>query len=226
MMLQQTQANRVVARYEAFLGAFPSMSLLAAAPLSEVLKVWSGLGYNRRALYLKEAAAALQGVPEPWTYDDLAAQKGIGPNTAKAVVVYSYNQPQVFIETNIRTVLIHHFFKAAENVRDQAIETVLAQLLDTNDPRKFYWALMDYGTHLKKTAGNTSRRSSAYVKQSRFEGSRRQLRGQIIKLLSRGPLTQSAIAREITDTRLTDVLRDLEKEGFVKQQEKSYRLPG
>src|SRR4030095_9666003 len=119
MMLQQTQVKRVIPKYQSFLKRFPTIQSLANAPLSEVLSEWSGLGYNRRAKYLHDAAKQLVSKVGPWKLEDLTECKGIGHNTAVAVLVYAYNRPLVFIETNIRTVCIHHFFNDKENITDK-----------------------------------------------------------------------------------------------------------
>ena len=215
IMLQQTQAPRVVPKYVNFLEKFPDVQALAEAQLAAVLSEWSGLGYNRRAKYLHEAARQLASKKQPWSIEDLVACKGIGPNTAAAVCVYAYNEPLVFIETNIRTVFIHHFFNDKDGVHDREILLLVDQALDHEHPREFYWALMDYGVHLKATVGNASRASKHYAKQSKFEGSKRQVRGQVLRLLGLKQRTVKELAEEIADERLQIVLTDLEREGLV-----------
>lgn len=234
LMLQQTQVARVVPKYQAFIARFPDATSLAAAPLSDVLTLWIGLGYNRRVRYLWEAARALAVKPEPWTYDDLVACKGIGPNTAAAIEVYSYNTQRLFIETNIRTVILHHFFADKTEVTDKDILTALERLTpdfsqhppDTplGSPRLWYWALMDYGSHLKRTMGNSAARSKAYVKQSRFAGSRRQLRGKILRLLSEQTYTKTELAKVTNDDRFDDVLEILIREKLVMLQDNTLML--
>lgn len=223
MMLQQTQVSRVVPKYEAFLAVFPDIKSLAEAKLAEVLKVWSGLGYNRRAKYLHDAAKLLVSKNQPWKYDDLVVCKGIGSNTAKAVLVYAYDLPEVFIETNIRTVFIHYFFPKRTNVTDKEILELHARTLDTKLPRACYWALMDIGAFIKATAGNAGAKSQAYKKQSRFEGSLRQLRGNVLKALSHGPKLFEQF--EITDTvRFQEVLTRLQGEKLIHKKGKKFFL--
>jgi A/G-specific adenine glycosylase len=217
IMLQQTQAGRVVAKYQAFLEEFPAVGALAAAPLANVLVAWSGLGYNRRAKYLHEAAKQLARAPQPWSIETLVACKGVGFNTAAAVVSYAYNQPVAFIETNIRTVFIHHFFANEDKVDDKAIMPLVAQVLDQEHPREWGWALMDYGVHLKATAGNASRNSKQYARQSAFEGSKRQVRGQVLRLLHAGHYGREELARLIPDDRLPRVLSDLLHEQLISE---------
>jgi A/G-specific adenine glycosylase len=113
VMLQQTQVDRVVSYYEKFIKAFPSVNNLADASFTEVLTLWSGLGYNRRAKWLQECAQEIVkrfNGKVPDNIDDLISLPGIGHNTAAAICVYAYNKPENFIETNVRTVFIYHFF--------------------------------------------------------------------------------------------------------------------
>lgn len=224
IMLQQTQVSRVIPKYNEFLKRFPNTQVLAAAPLSEVLTLWSGLGYNRRAKYLQEAAKQLQN-KEHWNVDDLLACKGIGKNTAAAVYVYSNNEPAVFIETNIRTVFIHHFFSDRKNVDDKEIMPLVEECLDTEYSRDFYYALMDYGTYLKKSIGNTSRQSKHYTKQSRFDGSLRQIRGDVLRKLSQSEGTSRELSTIASDKRLGHALESLEKEGLIVRHKNVYSLP-
>lgn len=228
VMLQQTQVPRVIPKFAAFLQQFPNVSVLAQASLGDVLVIWQGLGYNRRAKYLWQAAQMVvggYGGTFPHTVGELVRLPGIGTNTAGAIVVYAYNQPAVFIETNIRTVYIHHYFHDQTGVPDAAIRALLEQTIDRDNPRTFYWALMDYGTHLKQTVGNLTRASKAYAKQSKFSGSLRQLRGRVLRLLAGGPLPAERLLYELNDPRATRVLQDLEQEHMVRQQGDEYRLP-
>lgn len=216
MMLQQTQVGRVIPKYRAFVQRFPTLDNLANSPLSDVLSLWSGLGYNRRAKYLHEAAKALQSKQQPWSLEQLIALKGIGHNTAAAICVYSYNSPHVFIETNIRTVYLYYFFKDDIEVSDDDIKNVLIQTLDKENPREFYWALMDYGTHLKKQGVNNISQSKHYKKQSQFQGSRRQVRGNVLKLLTKnGPMQVASLREHIEDIRFDAIMSELEKEKFI-----------
>jgi A/G-specific adenine glycosylase len=228
MMLQQTQVPRVVPKFEDFLQRFPSFETLAAAPLADVLKAWSGLGYNRRAKFLWQAAVQVvreHGGRLPQTSAMLVRLPGIGPNTAGAVLAYAFNKPAVFIETNIRTVFIHHFFNGQKQVSDKEIADLVAQSLPDN-PRQWYWALMDYGTHLKQTVGNLNMSSKHYAKQSAFQGSRRQIRGQVLRLLHDGSLDAAALRKAITDPRLAGVLADLVSEEMLQENGGYYALAG
>jgi A/G-specific adenine glycosylase len=218
LMLQQTQVGRVIPKYQAFLEQFPDVSRLASASLGDVLVAWQGLGYNRRAQYLWRAAQQVRdefsGV-FPDTLEDLVSLPGIGKNTAGAVRAYAFDQPALFVETNIRSVIIHHFFKDRENISDTEILHVLKQLLVDASPRTFYWAMMDYGAFLKQSVGNNISRSKHYVLQSKFAGSKRQLRGAVIRNLSSGPKTEASVLDTIADERLPGVLDDLIREQLI-----------
>lgn len=224
IMLQQTQVARVIPKYQAFIEKFPNVASLAKAPLSEVLKVWSGLGYNRRAKFLHEAAKQLSQQEFPQTIDELVKLPGIGKNTAGAMIVYAYNQPELFVETNIRTVYIHHYFHDQKDIPDTAILARLAETLDKKQPREFYWKLMDYGTSLKKEHGNASQKSKVYVKQSKFQGSNRQVRGHILRELAHQDMTDKDLQESIPDDRLQDVLEVLQVEGLITKTKQHYSL--
>lgn len=220
IMLQQTQVDRVMPKYEAFLALFPDATTLARASLKDVLSVWVGLGYNRRARFLHMLARKVveqhDGVL-PKTYGELVALPGIGPYTAGAVMAFAYNEPVVMIETNIRSVFLHECFKGHGQVHDKEILEYIEETLDTQNPREWYAALMDYGAHLKKTLPNPSRRSRHHMTQSPFKGSRRELRGCIVRALGDVSLTTQELAhtckRSVSDTQA--VLTLLEKEGMV-----------
>lgn len=227
LMLQQTQVGRVILKYRQFLEQFPSVHDLAAAPLGDVLRAWNGLGYNRRAKFLWQAARQVvkdHGGIFPDQPDELITLPGIGRNTAGAILAYAYDRPVVFIETNIRTVFIHHFFNDQANVTDKAILELVAGTLDKEHPREWYWALMDYGSYLKQMVGNLNRLSKTYARQPAFQGSRRQIRGRVLKMLGTGPFTRTQLEEEIQDERLADVLKDLVDEQLVRRRGQTYHL--
>lgn len=228
-MLQQTQVPRVIPKFQQFITLFPTVEALAAASLHEVLKVWTGLGYNRRAKYVHAAAkeiVTVYGGKMPKSLTCLEALPGIGRNTAAAIVAYSFNRPVIFVETNIRTVYIHHFFAEQEAVSDQEILAMVQATLDQTNPREWYWALMDYGTFLKTKYPNMHRKSSHYKKQSPFDGSKRQIRGEVIRLLATKPRTHEELHHKITDSRLGVVLDDLQKESLIAYSNSLYTLAG
>lgn len=225
IMLQQTQVPRVVPKYAEFLKRFPNVQSLAAAELGDVLRVWQGLGYNRRAKFLWQAAQKVTELGEfPAGQAELVKLPGIGSNTAGAILAYAHNEPAVFIETNIRTVYIYHFYGDRAEVDDQEIRELLDNTLDREQPREFYWALMDYGSHLKATVGNLNKVSKQYAKQSAFNGSRRQVRGAVLRALGGGPLTLVELRKMIPDKRIESVLQDLSAEGLIRTTRGTYSM--
>lgn len=228
IMLQQTQVERVVVRYFEFLERFPDFESLARAPQSEVLLAWQGMGYNRRAISLQKTARLV--VDEysgnlPADVETLATLPGIGQATAAAICAYAFNMAVVYIETNIRRTFIHFFFQDQKGVRDDEILPLVEQTLDRGNPREWYSALMDYGTVLKKRTANPNRRSASYTRQSRFEGSDRQVRGKILALvLEEGTVTEEEVAARVSEDaeRVKRILGDLEKEGFIAESEGTY----
>lgn len=221
VMLQQTQVSRVASKYPGFLESFPDFESLAAAPLAAVLDAWSGLGYNRRALNLKRLAEIVtrdHGGRLPQEPAVLATLPGIGHATASAVATYSFGAFAPFIETNVRTVFLHHCFADADGVPDSELLPLVESSWDRDDPREWGYALMDYGTHLKRVVPNPSRRSSHHTRQSRFEGSDRQVRGAFLRALVRaGSSVTADLAEEagVDPARAGRLLEDLEREGFV-----------
>jgi A/G-specific adenine glycosylase len=215
MMLQQTQVERVAPKFKAFIKQFPNLEVLAQATLYEVIELWSGLGYNRRAKYLHDAAKELSRKPFPQAVEELTKYKGIGPNTAAAVLVYSYNKPLIFVETNIRTVYTYHFFNQQTAIKEIAYCKKLAITIDADNAREWYWALMDYGTYLKKNGVRNNAQSEQHIKQNKFEGSMRQIRGEVIRQAQKNVFVSDLI-KVIPDERLIKALEALQKDGLVK----------
>ena len=220
VMLQQTQVTRVGNYYGRFLARFPDPDSLAAAPLGAVLELWSGLGYNRRALALQRAAGAVvreHGGVIPADRDALLRLPGVGPATAGALLAFAFARPAVFIETNIRRLFLHQYFPAAITVPDAALLPLVARTLDRRQPRRWYYALMDWGAALgQQRAGNPNRRSAHYSRQSPFAGSRRELRGRVLRLLAeRRCLTFAELQDRCADDRLAAVVAELAAEQFL-----------
>lgn len=230
IMLQQTQTHRVAPKYEAFIERFPDFPSLATSPLLDVLRLWQGLGYNRRAKALRECAIAVLerfGGILPQDEKELRSLPGIGPYTAGALQAFAFKIPSVFIETNIRSVYLHHYFPDVEAVPDREILPLIAGTLDLSNPRAWYYALMDYGVLLKSQGLGHNGRSAHYKKQSRFEGSKRQVRGAIVRALAKeGSLTLEGL-REMSNgnTQYLEVsLLDLEREQLIVQEAGRYRV--
>lgn len=229
IMLQQTQVDRVLPKFEAFIARFPDFQTLADASLADVLTLWSGLGYNRRAKFLHNAAKTVvveHGSKLPDTFEELIKLPGIGKNTAGALLAYVYNQPVLYIETNVRTVYLHHFFADDTDVADTTILEKLAGTIDTEHPREFYWALMDYGSWLKRSGVRNTTASRHYRKQTPLAGSVREVRGHIIRLLTTGQTTLGEL-QDVADThdgRFEMAYQQLIEEGLIEQFEQSVCL--
>ena len=270
VMLQQTQVSRVDGRWQRWLERFPTVDALAAAAPSDVLEEWQGLGYNRRALSVHRAAQAISeaGGIFPQDSKELVKLPGIGPATAAGIRAFAFNLHGVYLETNVRTVFLHELYPQAEGVPDSELVPVVeltcpASVEDAADadgtagtdaaasavvetaeteltPRSWYYALLDYGAYLKKTIPNPSRRSKSHVKQSRFEGSHRQKRAELLRVLLahkdeggaefetlHQELCQIEVnaGRETLDEQVTlGLLEELAKEGFC-QKNDEYWLP-
>jgi A/G-specific adenine glycosylase len=231
-MLQQTQTERAAVYWKRWMEKWPTAEALGQASLEEAMREWSGLGYNRRCRYLRECARIISTSPGgevPRTPEELTALPGIGPYTAGAIACFAYNYPSVFIETNIRAAALHFFFPGREGVKDAEILPVLEKALDRKNPRRWYWALMDYGAALKKLTPNPSRRSAHYTRQSAFEGSFRQIRGSVVRaLVKEGPLAAGEL-RERMDVNAGEedfykALAALEKEFMVAERGGIYRI--
>ncbi len=221
IMLQQTQVARAAEKFTEFIDAFPAVEALAAAPLSRVLAAWQGMGYNRRARYLYELAAAVvkeHGGRVPDDPEALARLPGIGRATAASICAFAFNRPVVFIETNIRAVFIHFFFHESRRVSDRDILPLVEAALDRKEPRHWYSALMDYGAMLKRRHPNPSRKSAHHQKQKPFEGSRRQLRGQVLRALLAHPgvtVKRLSVIIGRPEEAVSDAVGDLVKEKMV-----------
>lgn len=219
LMLQQTQVARVIPKFNMFIEHFPNEQLLADASLADVLQAWQGLGYNRRAKFLHDSAKRIVrdfGGMFPAKAADILSLPGVGKNTLGAIEAYAFNRPSIFVETNIRTVYIHHFFNDRVEIDDGQIIEMLNQTIDTEHPREFYWALMDYGSWLKANGVRTNAKSKAYKKQSPLSGSVREVRGQIIRSLSDGEMREDALMLTIeADERFERALSGLITDGLV-----------
>ncbi len=247
VMLQQTQVVRVDGRWQRWMLRFPTVESLAQAPVSEVLDEWQGMGYNRRALSLHKAAQQIVDLGFfPDEVNELVKLPGIGPATAGGIVAFAHNKRSLYLETNVRTVFLHELYPGAEQVCDKVL---IPHVLDTcpetapqNEfgPRAWYYALLDYGSYLKKTVPNPSRRSKTYTKQSKFEGSHRQKRAEVVRLLldenalDTDGLTADEIQAVISNIELSKnrtpveideilkVLNELINEGFIQVNNDKY----
>ena len=228
LMLQQTQVKRVFEKYKEFLRRFPTIQSVARAPLRAILEQWQGLGYNRRALALKRLAVTLvdrYGGKIPREIEVLKALPGVGAATAGAVCAFAFDKPVVFIETNIRSVFIHFFFRDGRAVKDSEILPLVEQTLDAKRPRDWYYALMDYGASLKERHPNPGKRSAHYTRQSPFEGSLRQVRGMILRTLVKQPgISEAALVKVMNRdaVMVRQALKRLRTEGFIVKKRKRF----
>jgi len=236
IMLQQTQVARVEKYYRVFLKQFPNFRRLSAARAEDVLRVWQGLGYNRRAFALRTLARVVTEKYRgrlPHDVEALESLPGIGSYTARAIRAFAFDEPDVVLETNIRRVFIHFFFPHRKHVTDAELERCIKRTLDKENPREWYWALMDYGAMLGRSAAtvgvvkNPNRRSAHYRKQSRFAGSDRELRGKTLRLLlSRRDVAPSSLSFLLKEskTKVDKVVSALAREGFIEKKGKYLRL--
>lgn len=235
VMLQQTQTSRVETYFDVWMHHFPTIDALAAASTADVLALWQGLGYNRRALLLKRTASEVSSNSKgrlPCTFDELCALPGIGPATAAGIIAFAYNQPALYLETNVRAVLLHEFYPDKDGISDRELLALLAQINEYVarngiDARSWNYALLDYGVFLKKAYPNPSRRSKHHTRQSPYEGSRRQKRARLLEtILAHQPQTTKELAERYQyNYELTqEILKDLCAEGFIKQHEGAWKI--
>ncbi|MES2668232.1 MAG: A/G-specific adenine glycosylase [Patescibacteria group bacterium] len=231
VMLQQTQVERVIPFYRVFLKSFPTAKALARAPLGDVLLHWQGLGYNRRAKMLHEAAKAVvreHGGKMPSGIETLETLPGVGHYTARAVAAFAGNKDVVFVETNLRTAVIHHFYPDQEKVDDKEVISILEKSLPKGNARQWYSALMDYGASLKRAGIRVNAKSAGYKKQSAFAGSGREARGGILKALAKGPQSAAYLIGILGPDRSEQVSAQLGKllaEGLIEKKRSAYQLP-
>lgn len=234
VMLQQTQTARVAIKFEQWIARFPSFQSVAHASVHDILAAWQGLGYNRRALALYKACQIIVTDFSGVLPDDvklLQTLPGIGPNTAGSVSAFAFNKPTIFIETNIRTVFLYEFFQGADAIDDKQILDLVAQSIDHKNPRDWYYALMDYGVYLKKELRVNNKTSKHYSRQSKFDGSFRQLRGAVVRVLTRVKKIAhddlvACIQQDIAHNAhsIDRVLEQLQREGFIKSKDDMYFL--
>ena len=228
IMLQQTQVDRVIGKYREFLAVFPDFASLAKAPTAKLLRIWSGMGYNRRALALRRLAQMVIAEHRGRLPDDpaiLMKLPGIGPYTAGAIAAFAFDRPVVCMDTNIRRVFIHEFFPGQNGIRDEQILPLVERSLDRKAPSRWYNALMDYGAMLKREHGNPNLRSAHYSRQSPFENSNRQVRGAILKILvAEAPLSTARIVQKsgMDAERVKKNLGQMEREGFIQKKGRTY----
>jgi A/G-specific adenine glycosylase len=224
-MLQQTQVNRVILYYEKWIARWPAIDALASAMRAEVLQAWMGLGYNSRAINLHKAA---QKIVSEFDDDVLEAMKqykeipGVGRYTSQAVQIFSTNADLFTVDTNIRRIFIKEF-NLPEKVSDKELWKLAEKCLPIGKSRDWHNALMDYGAlHL------TSKKTGIKPKtqQSRFEGSDRQLRARVIRILLQGDesLTNMSRTLNVASSWLQRILEKLVSEEIISKKNNRYYL--
>ncbi|MBP3893794.1 MAG: adenine glycosylase [Atopobiaceae bacterium] len=247
VMLQQTQVSRVDGRWQRWLERFPTVDALATAQTADVLDEWQGMGYNRRALSLLKAAKAVSdgGGRMPCEAADLVALPGIGPATAAGIRAFAFDLPSVYLETNVRAVLLHELYPDAAQVPDRELLPIVEATCPqdasdpSDDPRTWYYALLDYGAYLKRVVPNPSRRSRTHVRQTKFEGSHRQKRAMVVRALlahrgDGGGASLDSLTREVNEeearagrppvqeSAVAALLEELAREGFCHRDGESW----
>jgi A/G-specific adenine glycosylase len=216
VMLQQTQVARVLERYPAWLERWPTPAALAAAPAADVVRAWSGLGYNRRALNLQNAARRVVELGEfPREIAELERLPGIGPYTARAIACFAFDAQVTALDTNVRRVL-------ERSLGTTAVAPPAGRAWDWNQ------ALFDLGAQVCLArvprcdrcplASSCPARGQTFAplrRQSRFEGSRRQRRAALVRELASGPLAEGGYDRDVVDSLLADGLAVRRADGLL-----------
>jgi A/G-specific adenine glycosylase len=221
VMLQQTQVSRVLPKFKEWMIQFPTLSSLKQASLKDILVLWQGLGYQRRAKALLTIAKEVKVLPI--TFEALLALPGIGPYTASAICAFAHNTfTHPVLETNIRTVLIEYFHQGENEIHDSRLYDDLNRLVTNKKvksmgARHFYYALMDFGAHLKSKKISHNKKSIHHITQTAYKGSSRELRAKVLFAITKNlPLPN--------DERLELVLMSLTKEKFIVKNATSYSL--
>jgi A/G-specific adenine glycosylase len=251
-MLQQTQVDRVVVHYEAFLEAFPTVSDCARARPGDVVRLWSGLGYNRRALNLHRAAVAItdqHGGSFPEDERALRALAGVGPYTARAVQSFAFELDVAPVDTNVVRILARCI--AGTGVTIGQAQALADRLLPARRSWEFNQAMFDIGATVCTAARPTCeecplrpqchwrrrglsdpdpwRASPSVRAQSRFAGSDRQGRGRLVHALRQGGVTREMLAAACgwsgDTTRAERIADALVAEGFAEWSKGRRRPP-
>lgn len=235
IMLQQTQVSRVLPKYREFLRAFPAVKALADTDDASLLKTWKGLGYWRRAKFLKDAAKVILAEHNgKFPKDVLSLQKlpGIGPYTARAVACFAFQSPEAFIDTNIRRVYLHFFFPDSNHISDNQIMEIARKAVWKENPREWHYALFDYGAVELKDK-TTNKKSKHYRKQSAFKDSFRSFRAKTMRFLleqekhqASATKLRSFLREEIGNLEHDpdEILKALAKDGLITRTKTVYHI--
>ncbi len=225
IMLQQTQVDRVIPFFERFISELPDWEALAQCPQPKLLRLWKGLGYNRRALNTKKAALHILKEHKgnlPTDRESLKRIPNVGEYTSAALMNFAHSIPTALIETNVRTVFFHHLFPNQSDISDTQIMKKVEATFKKDTPREWMYALMDYGSHLRSEGVKITSKSKHYTKQSTFKGSKREVRGKILEILLHEPklkveILEQKIADELpnNENNTLHIIRDLSTENFL-----------
>ena len=230
IMLQQTQIPRVLEKFPQFIEAFPNWETLARTDTQKLFKIWQGMGYWRRAKYLRECAGAVENVyggTLPKEPEALMTLPGIGHYTAHAVTCFAYQNPKAFIDTNIRRVFINAFFADKQNVTDKEILPIAQNAVWTPNPREWHYALMDYGSLVLGNTRSLNKQSRHYARQSKFEGSFRSYRAEVIRYLTQNKkASQKAIHTHLSNSpyKTKEILVALAKDNIIHKKGSGWEL--
>jgi len=230
VMLQQTQVPRVIPKYAAFLHRYPDLESLASAPLAEVLALWSGLGYNNRAVRLRACAQVVAAAAPPGERAELPRDvraletlPGLGPYTARAVLAFAHNTDLAAVDANVRRVLIHEL-RLPPDIGPASLQEVAERALPRGRARDWHNALMDYGA-----AVLTGRATgiAPLTSQGPFRGSRRWYRSQLLRLLlAQGPQAAADLPRnlELSQQEVSVIVAAMARDGLVQRHGDTVRL--
>jgi len=219
VMLQQTQVSRVLPKYEEFLYFFPDVYTLAKSSTAKILKVWKGMGYNRRALYLKKTAEKVVtqfGGEFPDDETKLTQLPGLGIYTARAILVFAYSHDIAAVDTNIRQIITHFFFRDKPQ-KEKTIQEVADELVPVGESWEWHQALMDYGAlEMLKLKVKKIKKSGGIP----FKETNRYFRGKIIDVLREGPIAEHILLKDFSAFSINGLIKD----GLVERTKKILRL--
>jgi A/G-specific adenine glycosylase len=245
LMLQQTQVSRVIPKYNAFLKSYPTLKHLAKAQRAEVLQHWQGLGYNNRAIRFHTLAKAVSKLPD--SRDELLKLPGIGPYTAGAIMIFAHNAPDLSVDVNVERVLKRVFWPPEVMPARKDVDVLALNIItQSKAPHAWHCAIMDLGSAICtarapkcmtcpllkhcKTRGVRPEELKT-PKQSKFLGSTRWWRGQILKAVLKGPVPAQHLMHKIKETpdaqdqdRYEQAIAAMLSEGIIIRENKRFRL--
>ncbi len=233
VMLQQTTVSRVLTKYPGFIKRYPTLKDLAVSRPADVLRIWKGMGYNRRALHLHQTAKVIvqkYGEFFPKDEQELVKLPGLGRYTARAVLVFAFNKNVAMVDTNIRQIITHFFFHDTPQP-EKNIQELADQLVPKGMSWEWHQALMDFGSHMR-TVSSIKYQVSSKKKKPPFKQSNRYFRGRIIDLLRDRSYKENELIKNLCsmygkdETFYISLLKALEKEGLVAYKKSTWKLPG